>query len=174
MMLNKKHALALVAASFVALGATSSLSAAPVLGNTAAVKAANEDGLTQVRYTRHRTHIRTQQFSRNWSPLDVPGAAVAGAGAIAGGALATTGAILGGTTAAITGYPYGYSGYGFGARAYNSYGYAPGGYGAYAYAPGGLAVDRGHQFYNGYAAPASQDNCAVDGGYGRLDYSAAC
>lgn len=176
MMLTKKHALALAAAGVVALS-TTSLSAAPVLTNTASVKAANDTGLTQVRYKRHRTHVRTQQFSRNWTPFDAPAAAVAGAGAIAGGALATTGAIVGGTTAAVTGYPYGpyaYSGHGYGAGAYNSYAYAPEGYGAYAYAPGGLGADRGHQFYNGNAAPASQDNCAVDGGYGRLDYSAAC
>jgi hypothetical protein len=181
MMLNKKHALALAAASVIALGATSSLSAAPVLTNTASVKAANHDGLTQVRYKGHRTHVRMQRQSRNWSPFDVPGAAVAGAGAISGGALATTGAIVGGTTAAVTGrpWPHAYSGYGYAPGAYNSYAYAPEGYGAYAYAPGpyapgGFARDLGHQYYNGAAAPASQDNCAVDGGYGRLDYGAAC
>lgn len=174
MMLNKKHALALAAASVIALGATSSLSAAPVLTNTASVKAANQDGLTQVRYKGHRTHVRTQRQSRNWGPFDVPGAAVAGTGAIVGGALAATGAIVGGTTAAVTGYPYGYNRYGYAPGAYDSYAYAPEGYGAYGYAPGGLSVDRGHQFYNGNAAPASQANCAVDGGYGRLDYGAAC
>jgi hypothetical protein len=174
MMLNKKHALALAAASVIALGATSSLSAAPVLTNTASVKAANDDGVTQVRYKHHRTHIRgqqlwTQQQSQNWGPFDAPAAAVAGAGAIAGGALATTGAIVGGTTAAVTGYPYGYGSYAYAPNAYGAYAYAPG-----PYSPGGFARDIGHQYYNGAAAPASQDNCAVDGGYGRLDYSAAC
>jgi hypothetical protein len=167
-MFNKKHALALAAASAMALGATS-LSAAPVLTNTASVKAASADGMTQVRYKHHRTHVRGGQ-SQNWGPFGVPFAAAAGAGAIAGGALATTGAIVGGTTAAVTGYPYGpYANSGYGA-----YAYAPDAYGSYAYAPGGLARDIGHGYYNGVAAPASQDSCAVDGGYGRLDYAVGC
>jgi hypothetical protein len=127
-----------------------------------------------------------------WGPFGLPFAAAEGAiglgTAAVGAGLGTAGAIVGGTTAAVTGYPY--TGYPYGA--YGRYGYAPGDvFGSYAYAPGyanapatryapgsygsfGFAPDIGHGYYNGFAAPASQDNCAVDAGYGRLDYSAAC
>ena len=170
-MLNKKHVLAIATGGALMLAA-SPLVAAPVLSNTAAVKNADTDGITQVRYKHRKTHARLQ--SQNWQnagPFGLPFAAAAGAGAIAGGALATTGAIVGGTTAAVTGYPYGpyaYSPYG---NAYGSYAYAPE-YGAYAaYGYNGLSRDIGNGYYNYGAAPASQENCAVDGGYGRLDYS---
>jgi hypothetical protein len=160
-MLNKKHILAVAAAGAVAFGATS-LSAAPVLTNTAAIKAADADTMTQVRYKRHRTHHRVLRQSQNWGVFGAPFAAAAGAAAV-------TGAVVGGTTAALTGYPYAYGPYAYGPYAYDAYG-------SYAYAPNGLgwSPDIGHRYYNGAAAPASQDNCAVDGGYGRLDYAVAC
>ena len=108
--------------------------------------------------------------------------------AAVGAGLGTAGAVVGGTTAAVTGYPV----QRLSLRslwqlclcaggAYGSYAYAPGYANApdYRYAPGsygslGFARDIGHGYYNGFAAPASQDNCAVDAGYGRLDYSVAC
>jgi hypothetical protein len=59
--------------------------------------------------------------------------------------------VVGGTAAALTGYPYNpYSD-----SAYGSYAYAPPAAGSF-----GLST-----------APASQDSCAIDAGYGRLDYS---
>jgi len=161
-MLNKKHVLAIAAGGAMMLGA-SPLMAAPVVTGTAAIKAANTDGITEVRHKHHKTHARVHQ-SRNWQnagPFGAPFAAAAGVGA-------ATGAIVGG----VTGYPYGgygaYGGYPYGpyGNAYGSYAYAPGPYGAY-----GLSRDIGNGYYNYRAAPASQDNCAVDGGYGRLDYS---
>jgi hypothetical protein len=100
-----------------------------------------------------------------------------------GAGLGTAGAIVGGTTAAVTGYPYGaYGNYGYAPRSvYGGYAYAPGYANApdYRYAPGsygsfGFAPDIGNGYYNGFAAPASQDNCAVDAGYGRRDYAVAC
>lgn len=163
-MLNKKHILAFAAAGAMALGATS-VSAAPVLTGTTAIRAANTDGMTQVRYKRQKTQHRVLQQSQNRDLLGAPVAAAAGTAAV-------TGAVVGGTAAALTGYPYAYDVY-----AYSRYPY--GAYGSYAYAPAptatfGLAPDIGHRYYNGFAAPASQDNCAVDGGYGRLDYSVGC
>jgi hypothetical protein len=175
-MLSKKHVLAAAAASIMALGATS-LSAAPLMSHSAGARTANSHGMTQVHYKRHRTHLRMQQLSRNWSPFDAPAAAVAGAGAIAGGALATTGAIVGGTTAAVSGYPYGpytYGGYGYAPNGYGAYAYAPGAYAPGGYATGAYARDIGNGYYNGNAAPAAQDSCAGDGGYGRLDYAIGC
>ncbi|HKA71167.1 MAG TPA: hypothetical protein VKE26_05140 [Xanthobacteraceae bacterium] len=181
-MLNKKHVLAIAAGGAMMLGA-SPLIAAPVPSGTAALKAANADGITEVRYKHRKPHHKSQaRLMQNWrhaGPTGAPYAAAAGVGAatgaVVGGALATTGAVVGGAT----GYPYGYGypyRYGYGAyasnpygaygNAYNSYAYAPGAYGAY-----GLSRDIGNGFYNYGAAPASQDNCAVDGGYGRLDYS---
>ena len=168
-MLNKKHMLTLAAASAMALGA-SSLSAAPVLSNNVALKDASADGITQVRYKHRKSHARLRQ-SQDWQaagPFGAPFAAAAGVGAatgaVVGGALSTAGAVVGG----VTGYPYGPYAYD---NAYGSYAYAPNGYGYGGY---GLSTDIGHAYYNGGAAPASQDNCAVDGGYGRRDYSAAC
>lgn len=176
----KKHVITLAAAGAMALGATA-VSAAPVRSNAASLKAAHADGMTQVNYKRHRAHARVHQSqnwrvqrSQNWNgPFGAPFAAAAGVGAvtgaIVGGALSTTGAIVGGTTAAVTGYPNGYG-------AYGSYAYAPDPYGSYAYAPGpyGVSRDIGNGYYNGFAAPASQDNCAGDGGYGRRDYAIGC
>jgi hypothetical protein len=78
-MLNKKHVLAIAAAGAMMLGA-SSLSAAPVLSGTA-VKAANPDGMTQVRYKRSRAQARVQQ---DWGPFGAPFAAAAGVGAATG------------------------------------------------------------------------------------------
>jgi len=195
--MTKTHVLAAVAAGAVMVGATS-LSAAPLAANGTALRSAAPDGVTQVKYKKHRARhhaMRTGNWNgayagnwngaRDWSrggPFGLPFAAAEGAaglGAAAVGAgLGTAGAIVGGTTAAVTGYPY--SGYPYGT--YGSYAYAPGyAYGSYAYAPGtygsfGLAPDIGHSYYNGFGspAPASQDNCAVDGGYGRRDYSIAC
>src|SRR5262249_11701068 len=179
MMLNK-HVLALAAAGAMALG-TTSVSAAPVLSNSASLKAASPDHATQVRYKRHRSYVRVRP-SQDWGPFGAPAAAAAGVGAatgaVVGGALATTGAIVGGTTAAVTGYPYGpyaYGSYAYAPHAYGAYAYAPGAYGVNAYAPGaygyGLGADRGHQFYNGVAAPASQGNRAIDGGLRRFAHS---
>jgi len=164
-MLNKKHVLAVAAGGALMLAA-SPLMAAPVLSNAAAVKNADTDGITQVRYKHRKSQARLQQ--QNWQgagPFGLPFAAAAGAGAVAGGALATGGAIVGGT---VTGYPYGpYASYPYG-NGYGAYAYAPNGYGYGGY---GFSNDIGHGYYNGSAAPASQDNCAVDAGYGRLDYS---
>jgi hypothetical protein len=198
MSMTKKHVLAAAAAGALALGATS-LSAAPAAAGTA-LKSAASDGVTQVKYKKHQARhhamrARNWNSGRDWSqwgPFGLPFAAAEGAiglgTAAVGAGLGTAGAVVGGTTAAVTGYPY--SGYPYGH--YGSYAYAPGGaYGSYAYAPGyanapdyryapgsygsfGFARDIGHGYYNGFAAPASQDNCAVDAGYGRLDYSVAC
>lgn len=125
-------------------------------------------------------------YQGQWGPFGLPFAAAQGAAelgtAAVGAGLGTAGAVVGGTVGALTGYPYGYGAYGsYGyvpGDSYASYGYAPG---AYGYAPGssgsvGLGRDIGHSYYNGFGspAPASQDNCAVDGGYGRKDYSVAC
>jgi hypothetical protein len=195
-MLDKKHVLACMAAGAVALGATS-LSATPVSASQTAVKAAAPDGVSQAKYRKHRNvraqHVRDwrgQHYARDWrgqqvdafgNPITWPFAAAAGAataaGTIVGGTLAgagtATGAIIGGTAAALTGNPYGYHPYAY--DPYGSYAYAPGPDGAfdYAYAPQGLGVDIGHSYYNGFGsrAPASSDNCAVDAGYGRKDYS---
>src|SRR5262249_44106208 len=131
-MLNKKHVLAVATGGAMMLAA-SPLVAAPVLSNTAAVKNADTDGITQVRYKHRKSRARLQQ-SPNWQnagPFGLPFAAAAGAGAVAGGALATGGAIVGGTTAAVTGYPYGPYAYGPYGNAYGSYAYAPDAYGAY-------------------------------------------
>ncbi|MFL4968796.1 MAG: hypothetical protein ACJ8EU_08730 [Xanthobacteraceae bacterium] len=184
--MTKKHVLATVAAGALMLGATS-LSAAPITSG-ASVKPAASDGVTQVKYKKHQARhhaMRARSWNgggewSQWGPLGLPFAAAEGAvglgTAAVGAGLGTAGAIVGGTTAAVMGYPY--SGYPYGA--YGSYGYAPRDvYGSYAYAPGpyrsfGFAPDIGHGYYNGFAAPASQDNCAVDGGYGRRDYSVAC
>jgi hypothetical protein len=195
MSMTKKHVLAAAAAGALALGATS-LSAAPIASGTA-LKSAAPDGVTQVKSKKHQARHHAMRarhwdggYARNWNsgnnwsqwgPFGLPFAAAEGAvglGAAAVGAgLGTAGAIVGGTTAAVTGYPY--AGYPYGA--YGSYAYAPGYAKApdYRYAPGsygsfGFAPDIGHGYYNGFAAPASQDNCAVDGGYGRRDYSVAC
>jgi hypothetical protein len=185
--MTKKHVLAAAAAGALMVGATS-LSAAPLTSSGTALKSATSDGVTQVKYRKHQARhhaMRTRNWNggQNWSqwgPLGLPFAAAEGAvglGAAAVGAgLGTAGAIVGGTTAAVTGYPY--SGYPYGH--YGSYAYAPGGvYERYAYAPRaygtfGFAPDIGHGYYNGFTAPASQDNCAVDAGYGRLDYAVAC
>jgi hypothetical protein len=149
-----------------------------------------------VRDWRGQHHVRdwrAQQVDAFGNPITWPFAAAAGAattaGTIVGGTLAgagtATGAIIGGTAAALTGNPYGYHPYAY--DPYGSYAYAPGTYSApygnasaysdgafdYAYPPQGLGVDIGHSYYNGFGsgAPASSDNCAVDAGYGRKDYS---
>lgn len=189
-MFAKKTTLVCATAVGLALGATS-LSAQPLDYSGSQNGPRTEAGVdsTPMRYKAHRKHARVQkhvrahqrhsyltQPQRSYGLLDAPFAAVEGVGVATGAALAGAGAVIGGTTAAVTGYPY------WSTNAYGSYGYAPGAYGSYAYAPGayppgpnyGWAADRGHQYYNGAAAPASQDNCAVDGGYGRLDYSIAC
>jgi hypothetical protein len=178
-LITKKHVLAAAAAGALAFGA-SSLSAAPMQSHGAAFNAATSDGVTHVHYKKHKAQHRVMH-QRNWNAanaqdpglLGVPFAAAQGAvglgAAAVGTGLGIAGDVVGGTAAAVTGYPY-----------YGSYGYAPG---AYAYAPGyaygggpawGLSPDIGHSYYNGVGAPASQDNCAVDAGYGRRDYSAAC
>jgi hypothetical protein len=65
---------------------------------SAAVKVANPNGMTQVRYKRRRVQARVQQ-SRDWGPFGAPFAAAAGVGA-------ATGPVVGGTAAALTGDPY--------------------------------------------------------------------
>jgi len=152
--------------------------------------------------TRHRTHhamrhygvrargvARADRYAPGYAaypgPLGLPFAAAQGAvdlgTAPVGAGLGAAGAVVGGTTSALTGNPYGYYGYyGYGNYPYGSYGsyaYAP----EYGYAPGsygsvGLGRDIGHSYYNGFGspAPASQDNCAGDGGYGRKDYAIGC
>ena len=72
-MLSKKHVLAAAAASVIALG-TTTLSAAPLMSHSSGARTANSHGTTQVHYKRHRTHLRTQQLSRAWSPFDAPAA----------------------------------------------------------------------------------------------------
>jgi hypothetical protein len=186
-MFAKKTTLACATAVGLVLGATS-LSAQPAAYTESQTGPRTEAGVgvTPMRYQTHRKHAHVQKHVRahqrhgylaqprqSYGLLDAPFAAVEGVGATTGAALAGAGAVIGGTTAAVTGYPY------WSTNAYGSYGYAPNAYGSYAYAPGayapgpysGWAADRGHQYYNGAAAPASQDNCAIDGGYGRLDYS---
>lgn len=197
-MFAKKTTLACATAVGLGLGATS-LSAQPAAytGSQTGPRTEAGVGVTPTRYKNHRAHARVQKHVRahqqhgylaqpqqSYGLLDAPFAAVEGVGAATGAALAGAGAVIGGTAAAVTGYPYwstnAYGSYGYAPRAYGSYAYAPGyAYAPSAYAPGpyqsyGWAADRGHQYYNGAAAPASQDNCAVDGGYGRLDYSIAC
>jgi hypothetical protein len=194
-MFAKKTTLACATAVGLALGATS-LSAQPLdyTGSQTGPRTETGVGSTPMRYKTHRKHARVQRHVRahqrhgylaqprqSYGLLDAPFAAVEGVGAATGAALAGAGAVIGGTTAAVTGYPY-WSANNYGGSYGGNYGYAPSPYGSYAYAPGayasgpyyGWAADRGHQYYNGAAAPASQDNCAVDGGYGRLDYSIAC
>jgi len=166
--MTTKHALAVATAGTMMLGATS-LSAAPIQSDGAALKA-GDSGLTRVQSRTHHTarhraarvkdQASVQDWGRNdsgqnWGPFGLPFAAAEGIGA-------ATGAIIAGGTAAVTGYPYGPYAY------HNPY--ARDAYGSYAYAPG-WGRDIGHAYYNGSAAPASQDNCAVDGGYGRKDYS---
>jgi hypothetical protein len=162
--MTKKHVLALVAASAMVLGSTS-LSTA-------------RDGVKKSGMKRSH-HVAMQQHGWNsgWqaqaaNPLSWPFAAVEGAGLAAGAIVGGTAATVGGTAAALTGHPYGPYG------TYGSYAQAPGydAYGSYNDAPGGFARDIGHSYYNGFGspAPASQDNCAVDAGYGRKDYSLAC
>ena len=177
--MTTKHALVAATAGTMMLGVTS-LSAAPIQSDGTALKATDSNGVTRTHYRAQRiprhhaarvkdearlqnwnqNYSRAQNWNqnnwtRNWGPFGLPFAA-------AEGLAATTGAIVGGATAAVTGYPYGPYAY------HNPY--ARDAYGSYAYAPG-WGRDIGHAYYNGSAAPASQDNCAVDGGYGRKDYS---
>jgi len=195
--MTKKLVLVAAAAGALAVGAAPS-TAAPVHADSTAIKAA-PGGVTQVHYQKHRTvrHQVLRERGRNaaaqtwgpnaavqtWGPAGLPFAAAEGAvelgAAAVGTGLGIAGNVVGGTAAALTGTRYGYG-------AYGTYDYAPGAYGSYAYAPGyagygyapasGLGHDIGHSYYNGSGspAPASQDNCAVDGGYGRKDYSLAC
>lgn len=199
---TKKRVLAAAAAGAMMLGATQLSSAESMRGTfrgKSELSAASKHvkHVRSHRYVTERAPVYGSPRWQNAGPLALPFAAVEGAGAVAGAAIGTAGAIVGGTTAAVTGgpyagYPFGYAGYPYGYNSYNSYAYAPNGYNSYAYAPGaygaydayaaypaggyGLSRDIGHSFYNGVGspAPASQDNCAVDGGYGRKDYSIAC
>jgi hypothetical protein len=167
--MTKKHVLALVAAGALVLGGTS-LSTA-------------RDGVKKSSMKRsHHAAMQQHGWNNGWhahaaNPLSWPFAAAEGAGLAAGAIVGGTAAAVGGTASALTGQPYyGHPYYPYGS--YGSYAQAPGydGYGSYNYAPGGFARDIGHSYYNGFGspAPASQDNCAVDAGYGRKDYSVAC
>ena len=179
--MTKKHVLALAAGAL--LLATTAASAGPVRDSVR--MSANPDGVRQVHYK--TSQVKKQRVLRHQAlrarvntvgyrnPLGLPFAAAAGAGTVAGavigGAANTAGAVIGGTTGVLTGYPYD--------PIYGGYAYAGPGHGSYALVPEasfGLGVDRGHSFYNGLGAPApaSQDNCAVDGGYGRRDYAIGC
>jgi hypothetical protein len=178
--MTKKHVLALAAAGTMVLGATSLSSAEDIFYNSGGVSpttAYNEVTPRKAQRAKYR-HSRDLRARQDWraqsdNPLTWPFAAAAGA-------VGTAGAIVGGAASVLPGY-YPYSGYS--REAYGSYAYAPGAhdgaYGAqasYPYAPGGVSRDIGHSYYNGFGsqAPASSDNCAVDAGYGRKDYSVAC
>ena len=195
--MTKKHVLALTAAGAVIAGATSLPAASPA--SARGVKSTDAAAAMPMRHrthrVAHRSTIRTQnglaagaQNADNWNAQSLnqprsagwPAATAANLGseaAIGGGTV--SGPVIGGTAAAVTGYPYGTYGYPYANGAYARYPY--GGYGAYrsyAYAPeyaasAGFARDIGHSAYNriGAPEPASQDNCAIDGGYGRKDYS---
>jgi hypothetical protein len=165
--MTKKHVLALVAATAMVLGGTSLSSARDSV---------KKSGMKR---SHHAMQVQRNGWNQGWqartdNPLTWPFAAAQGAGAAAGAIVGGTAAAVGGTVGAATGYPY--NGYPYGG--YGSYAYAPGyeSSGSYSYAPGGFARDIGHSYYNGFGspAPASQDNCAVDAGYGRKDYSLAC
>jgi hypothetical protein len=113
------------------------MSAAPVLTNTAALKVAADNPITEVRY-----------IGRGWARRAVGvGAGLAVAGAVASAAAASYG----------YGYPYGYGSYGYGYP--SSYGYAPYGSGSYGYSPysynygyGGYGYNYGYTpgYYGGY------------------------
>ena len=166
---TKKHVLALVAAG------------AMVLGGTSLSTARDSTKKSNMKRSHHAMQVQRDGWNQSWqaqaNPLSWPFAAAEGAGLAAGAIVGGTAAAVGGTAAALTGQPYyGHPYYPYGT--YGSYAYAPGhdAYGAYAAAPSGFARDIGHSYYNGFGspAPASQDNCAVDAGYGRKDYSLAC
>lgn len=186
--MTKKHVLAAAATTVLIVGATP-LSAASIHRDGTAMTAgrsgvANMDNRTYRAASRQRNFRAAQ--SQNGGPLGAPLTAAQGIGTAAAG---TGLAIAGGAAATAAGYRYGYPAYGGAAYGPPAYGdayaspgyrraaYVPSGaYSSYAYSPAVLSTDIGHSFYNGFGspAPASQDNCAVDGGYGRRDYSAAC
>ena len=112
-------------ATVVGLCFVASASAAPVITNTAALKAAADNPITEVRY-----------IGRGWARRAV----AVGAGLAVAGAVARTAAS----------YAYGYPSYGYG---YPSYGYGyPSGYGYAAYNTGssGFAPSSYNYSYGGY------------------------
>jgi hypothetical protein len=129
------------AATAVGLCLVAPVSAAPVLTNTATLKEAADNTITEVRYIR-----------RGWAR-----AAVA-----TGVGLAVAGAVAGAAASYAYGYPYGYGAYGYGYPSYgsgypSSYGYASYSSGSYGYAPysynygyGGYAYNYGSPGYYGY------------------------
>jgi len=184
--MSMKHVLAAAAAGALIIGAAP-LSAGPLHQDVTAMKAAASNSITNVHYRTYRKSQARVTRGRNWNaagPLALPSAAAGGAvglgAAAVGTGLGIASGVVGGTAAAVTGYPYGYASYGNPYGAYGAYGYAPDAYGSYAYSPGYNSApgfvggrDIGHSYYNGFGSPepASQDNCAVDAGYGKKDYS---
>jgi len=175
--MTKKHVLALTAAGAVIAGATSLPAASPA--SARGVKSTDAAAAMPMRHrthrVAHRSTIRTQNGLAAGAQNAETAANLGSEAAIGGGTV--SGPVIGGTAAAVTGYPYGTYGYPYAYGAYARYPYGGlgyGAYGSYASAPGyGFARDIGHNAYNGIGAPepASQDNCAIDGGYGRKDYS---
>jgi hypothetical protein len=142
-MIPRRYGLMIAAAGAITLAGAIPSSAAPVMSSTTGVKAAVTDNIVDVRWR------------RGWGGV--------GAGLAAG-------ALLGAGIAAATAPPY-YYGPAYGYPAYGAYAYeAPVVYGGPTYAPAygyGYAPAYGYGRYYGYG----YQTCAVDGGYGRTDYS---
>ena len=121
-----KYSIGFGLSTVVGLSFVAAVSAAPALTNTAALKAAVDNPLTEVRY-----------IGRGWARRAV----AVGAGLAVPGAVART----------VASYAYGYPSYGYG---YPSYGYGyPSGYGYAAYNTGyyGYAPSSYNYAYGGYA-----------------------
>jgi hypothetical protein len=118
------HIMGFGVAAVLGLCATAPVSAAPVLSNTAVLKSAADNTITEVRYVR-----------RGFARAATRAAVATGVGLAVAGAAAS--------------YAYGYpSGYGYQSYSYgypSSYSYAPYGTGNYGYAP-----NYGYSGYGGY------------------------
>ena len=113
-------------ATVVGLCCVAPVGAAPVLTNTAALKAAADNPITEVRYIR-----------RGWARAAV----ATGVGLAVAGAVARTASYA-------YGYPYGYGYQSYGYGYPSSYGYAPYSTGSYGYAPYGYNYGYGGNGYN--------------------------
>jgi hypothetical protein len=124
------YSIGLGVATVVGICFVAPVSAAPALTNTAVLKAAADNPITEVRYIR-----------RGWARAAVAtGVGLAVAGAVAG-------------AAASYGYPYGYGypSYGYGYP--SSYGYAPYSTGSYGYGPYSYNYGYGGYGYNSGYTP---------------------
>ena len=128
-----KHAAAFSAATVLGLCAMAPASAAPVLSNTAVLKSAAENTITEVRYVRRGVARRS-----------VAGAAVGLAAAA--------------SYRYAAGYPYAYgygTSYNYGYAPSSSYGYAPGTYSYnYGYAPSYAGYTYNYGYTSGYSGYA--------------------